>query len=132
MDPGGGQTECQRIEVNSKVSRLSHREGWAAGDGSFTEMQQTWRETGLEGKIERSGKKPAERPEERSGWLLNLKSWVFQAVGLSELTWAVGVIREEYRAQNPQVQREREDLKTRLRRMAREAGADERKECVCK
>lgn len=60
--PGGGRAGGMRTNRGELlVSHFSNWEGRAAGDGSFTDMQQTWREMGLEGKIERSGEKPAGR-----------------------------------------------------------------------
>lgn len=63
--------------------------------GSRLGGKQGWRE-----KSRGEAKKTAEQPEKRSGWTLDLESLVFEAVRLSELTWAGGVAREGQRAQD--------------------------------
>lgn len=92
------------------VSHLSNWEGWAAGDGSFNETKQFWR-----AKSRGEAKKPSEWPEGRSGGPLGLESLLFEAVGLSELAWAEGAIKNRVQDQNPEEFKERGELNVSLR-----------------
>lgn len=67
-----GKRRKQENPVEFPRFPLEELAGLATGVGSITEMEQTWRETELEGRSRGEAKKPTGWPEERAGWTLDL------------------------------------------------------------